>query len=169
MTDPPKNWLISILQSIGIIKRDILTYFDYDFENKDELFEDDTARSNFQGYHNIDKFLFQATFFDNIGPKVHNYLEENNRMDIKYITVYTIVKVFGTIGGTFTIIFALNRIINAIALKKVFKGEFIKDMRNYQLKTYNEEEAETKEQIDTQFRWLFSFEGMYKIFCLVDT
>ena len=43
-------------------------------------------------------------------------------------------------------------------------------MRKHQVKILennDNKEAETKDEIEIQFKWLFSFEGMYKIFGLV--
>lgn len=84
------------------------------------------------------------------------------------IIVYSLVSIIGTIGGAFTIILAFNRNINAFLLRTQFKRDFVNDMRKHQLKTKKKkEDRETKVQIETQFKWLFSFEGMYAIFNMV--
>lgn len=167
MVSNPPGTFKSILQSTKLLNKDIITFYNYDSLDRFEINNDETANSKRQStYNNLDKFLFQAKFFDNTG--IHVYLETTFKMSYISIKLISLVSVFGTIGGAATIIFATNALMNRYTLKNRFTQEFIKDQRRHQIINSDPGEVESKEAIKLQFKFLFSFEGMYQIFCSIN-
>ena len=90
VTDPPKNSFWSIVQSFKLHKKDIITYFEFDVTNIYGNNLNKTAYTNFQGYHNIDEFLFQVRYFNRPGGLIHGKFEREE-MTMKIIHVYSLV------------------------------------------------------------------------------